>query len=121
MRCGVCDKPVRKGKGRRVFVAASSAGLGGIRRVVACVGCADKCILLSLDTAPARCECGRVAVTCSQCEADRAPKVRSAIVGGAIKRITGLMKAYPKGNAFHAGLQIAFDVLTSGDWEEMKP
>ena len=122
MKCGVCDKPVRKGKGRRVFVPASAPGLGGIRRVVACVACADACIMLSIVGAPARCEsCGKLANSCLGCAEQRTAQARAAVVGGAVKRIAGLMKSYPKGNPFHAGLAMAFDVLTSGRWEEVEP
>jgi len=45
-------------------------------------------------------------------------KARAAVVGGAVKKIAGLMRAYPKSHPYHAGLGIAFDILTSGQWEE---
>lgn len=117
MKCGVCDGTIRKGKGTRVFVAAAAPALGGIRRVLACVGCANKCVHLSLDTSPARCDCGRIAAYCSQCAIDETVKARVGAVGGAVKRIAGLLRAYPKGHPFHAGLEMAFNVLASGQWD----
>jgi hypothetical protein len=118
MKCGVCGGGLRKGKGTRVFVAAGAPGLGGIRRVLACVKCASKCVHLSLDASPARCDCGRAAVWCSQCGTDEVVRARLGAVGGAVRRIAGLLRAFPKGNPLHAGLSVAFDVLTSGRWEE---
>lgn len=117
MKCGVCGKAYRK-QGTRVFVAASNEVLGGIRRVIACPTCARQCIHLALPEAAPRCECGSVATSCAPCENDRAPKVRAAIVAGAIRKMAGMLRAYPEGNAFHSGLRMAIDVLTAGDWSD---
>lgn len=114
-KCGVCAGRYR-GKGTRVFVPAGIDVLAGLQRVIACPSCAAKAIHLSLPKMAPRCDCGAVATSCAACENSRAPKVRALVVQGAITKMIGLLRAYPKGNPMHAGLEMAINVLSSGDW-----
>lgn len=114
-KCGVCSKRYR-GAGSRVHVPASHEALAGLQRVRACPSCVQAAIHLALPKRAPRCDCGAVATSCAGCENARAPKLRAAVVNGAVAKMRGMLRAYPKGNAFHAGLELAINVLSAGDW-----
>lgn len=114
-KCGVCGKRYR-GAGSYVFVAVSLDPLGGLQRVRGCPSCTSQSIHLALPKRAVRCDCGAVATSCAGCENARAPKLRAAVVNGAVAKMRGMLRAYPKGNAFHAGLELAINVLSAGDW-----
>lgn len=114
-KCGVCSKRYR-GLGAYAFVPVKLAALGGLQRVRACPSCVSASLHLALPKRAPRCECGAEATSCAGCENARAPKVRAEVVRGAIGKLRGMLRAYPKGNPFHAGIAVAIDVLAAGDW-----